>query len=329
MNPRTPRLSALLGMLALVAGAGQDVALAQNQAQPRPASAPKTLAQVRAERDALRAKAEAVTYDLDKLDAWIRLGEACERDLREGFRAAVVGDKRTVFMERSAFRGSVQRHVMQSIMAEFARTGDYGVLRRLADAGLLKEMMARLEEDALRKSEAYRQKLAADLDAQRHRSVRLWDRKSSLRLQIQRLNERETELAAADPNSGGLPRDPLGRWPAVDRDVYRLSDRKEALGLRLDEIRKAGNWSADHHFQVGTFIGVAKTFQELDLTGTLMNRYAGCYDTKNLRRAAVLANARTGMYTPGERIAELDKITAEFNTCIGKAVSDFQKARGR
>ena len=81
---------------------------------------------------------------------------------------------------------------------------------------------------------------------------------------------------------------------------------------------------------MGTRIGVAQTFQELGITETLMRRYAACYDTKNLRRAAVLANARTGMYkTPGERIAALDEIGVDFNTCIGKAEADFQRDRGR
>ena len=81
---------------------------------------------------------------------------------------------------------------------------------------------------------------------------------------------------------------------------------------------------------MGTRIGVAKTFQEPGLTETLTRRYAACYDTKNLRRAAVLANARTGMYkTPGERIAALDEIGVDFNTCIAKAASDFKTARGR
>jgi hypothetical protein len=166
------------------------------------------------------------------------------------------------------------------------------------------------------------------LEAKRRQLKQNVERQDSLQRQIWDLVKREAELRAADRSSGGVPRDTGGESPRVDN--RRLSERKVSLGLDLDRIRKAGNWSADHHYQVGMLIGFAKTFEELEIVEKLMRDYAACYDTKNLRRAAVLANARAGMYkTGGERIAALDKIAVDFNTCAGKAGNDFTTARGR
>lgn len=330
MNPRILQLASLLGMLVLVAGVGTDVALAQNQANPRPASTARTLADVRKQIDDLNKRVQTIVYDSDRLDAWIRLGEAREAELRDLRRVAVVEDgKPTVFMDRSAVRQSLLRHVTQAII-EAAGAGDVNKLSLAADAGLLKEMVARLEEDVLRESETFRQKLAADLVAQRARAGRLDESMNRAWRQINELELRVAELKWAELDRGGVVRESLDTQ-AFFTNLPRVSSGfKEWLGMELDRIRTAGNWSADHHFQVGTLIGVAKTNEELDLTNTLMKKYAACYNTKNLRRAAVLANARAGMYaSPGDRIAALDEITGEFNACIGKAEADFRAARGR
>jgi hypothetical protein len=288
------------------------------------------LEKVRAERDESRRKYDAVANERDQLRAFLSLGETYERDLRQGRLVAVVGDKRIVFMERSALRRSLQRHVFVWTVEEFANSFDYRELHRLEDAEGLKKLIVDLEADALRQSEAYRQRLAADITAQLARYARLWDRQESLRLKIRQLEDRASELERADFSRGVVTPDPSRPWPAVDKYGLRLSELKQVLGVELDQIRKAGNWSADHHFQVGTLIGSAKSFDELRVTERLMRDYADCYGRKNLRRAVVLANARTGMYkTPGERIAALDEIAVDFNTCAGKAAAEFQTARGR
>jgi len=330
MNARRMRLSALLGVLVLVAGSGASLASARDQAQreANPPSAPKTVEQASQQLAGLQRQADAARYELDQLEVAIKLVEAREAELREGRRVALVGENRTVFMDRAAFNRSLLRHVTQSIIDEAASKGDAGALGLAADADLLKEMVRTLERDALRESENYRQWLMLDLAGFSRRENVVRTREWRLQSEIERLAEQRDRLEAEQAAREG--RAPAVRNPAdVSSYPAGLSNGKAFFGGKLEELRKAGNWSADHHFQVGTLIGVAKTLNELYSAARMMYEYAACYDTKNLRRAAVLANARTGMYTPGERIAELDKITAEFNTCIGKAVSDFQKARGR
>jgi hypothetical protein len=77
-----------------------------------------------------------------------------------------------------------------------------------------------------------------------------------------------------------LPRD--GREPDIilDQDLYSypdgLDEFKKRLGKELDQVRLAGAWSADHHFQVGTLIAIAKTFAAADAARQLMNDYAAC-----------------------------------------------------
>jgi hypothetical protein len=326
MNARTLRWSALLVALVLVAG-GSGLALEQAQNQPAPASAPRTLADVASKIDDLYKRVEAVLYAEDVLDAWIRLAEAREAELNAGRRVAVVGDNRTVFMDRAAFNQSLLRHVTQSIIDEAAsEKGDPRALGLAADADLLKEMVRALERVALAKSEEYLRALAADIADQIARKYDLMGRRYELLGEIGELVALEARLERAEANWGGVPRP--ARTSA--RNSFDLGSSKEFLGRDLDELRKAQNWSADHHMQVGTLIGVARTMEELYAAARLVVDYGRCYDTKNLRRAAVLANARTGMYkTPGERIAALDEIAFDFNTCTGKAAADFSEARGR
>jgi hypothetical protein len=327
MNARTPRWLALLGMLALMAG-GAGLALAQGQAKPAPASEPGTLADVTRRIADLNKSIEAALYESSKVETWITLGEAREAELRAGRRVAVGEGSRTVFMDRAVLNQSLLRHVTQSIIDEAASEGDNDLLGLAADAGLLKEMVRELERDALEKSEEYRRALTGELDAQRARLSSVFARRARLAREVAPLEDLEAELERAEVARGGVLPQEAARQSA--RSSYDLQYAKQVLGERLESARKAQNWSADHHFQVGMLIGYARTFQELALTSTLMREYAGCYETMNLRRAAVLANARTGMYkTPGERIAELDKIGRTFNECTGKAAADFHRARGR
>jgi len=328
MNPLTLLRAAALGIAAFAVAAGASPALAQPQA--RPATAAKTLPELRAERAALSARSDALSNERDKLNAWIMMGAIYSRDLGARTRVAVGGDKGTVLMERSALRGSLQRHVLRWTMAEFARTGDKTDLRVLTDVRAFNDEVEALEAEALRESEAYRRKLDAEVEAYRDRADRLWLLQLRLLQQIEQVEDRMKQLAHAAGNPAAPSPEPSLAWPAVDQAGLSLSERKRILGVDLEDIRRAGNWSPDHHFQVGTFIGVARTFQELAITETLMGQYAACYEKKNADRATVQANARAGMYrTPGERIGELAKVQHVFDACIAKAESAFQKARGR
>jgi hypothetical protein len=332
MNARTLRWLPLLGACALsVAGANTASAQPPPQAQPQ-TGARAVSKQIEADRKLwaeLAKEADDARYELDHLDAWIRLGEAREAELREGSRVALVGDTRTVFMDTSALRASVRRHVLQWTMDEFRRTGDYTLLQDIGDADAVQKRAAELEADVLKDSENYRQWLVLDLAEMRRRR-----RSQEMRFLLNRMrmhslltNSDDPELERSYPEAQSQP---AGRRDLGSTYPSDLGAEKRRLGLELDDIRKAGHWSADHHMQVGTFIGVARTLNELYSAARMMYEYAACYDTKNLRRASVLANDRTGMYkTPGERIAALDEIGVDFNTCIGKAEADFQRDRGR
>lgn len=322
MNARTVRESVFLVALVLAAG-GAGLARAQTQAQPettRP-PAPKSVEEADQLLAELQGQADATLYESDRVSMAGQLLEARQAELKSGSRVAVEGDSRTVFMDTPAMRASLRRHVLQWTMAEFKRTGDYALLRDLGDADAIKRRAAELEADVLEESENYRQWLAISIQDVVRRKNKLMERYISIWGHIHRVREERARLAETQ----GLP---VGRYK-YDH-ARTLSELKGQLGEALDEKRKAGNWSADHHMQVGTLIGVARTVQDLGLIEGLMLEYAGCYDTKNLRRAEVLANARTGMYkTPGDRIAALDKVSAEFNTCVGDAAVEFHTARAR
>jgi len=110
--------------------------------------------------------------------------------------------------------------------------------------------------------------------------------------------------------------------PAAPED---LSAQKKALGDELNRVRLEGRWTADHHSQVGTFVGNAKTSAALDATERLMREYAACYATKNADTANIQEAARAGRYpTPGDRIGELDNVGAAFNGCMAAALSRWK-----
>jgi hypothetical protein len=245
MNARASGLWALLSALAIAGGGGANQAWAQKQAKPAPAGESKTLAHVRAERDELRSKFDAVRYECDKLRAWISLGETYERDLREGRLVAVVGDERTVFMERSALRRSLQRHVFVWTVEEFANSLDYRELRRLEDAEALKQLIAALEADALRQSDEYRRTIAANLEAQLLRLQRNWERQESLRRRIRQLEDRETELEMAEFSQEAVTPDPSRPWPAVDKYGLRLPEANISRWVRSSgSPRHFRNWKS-------------------------------------------------------------------------------------
>ncbi len=326
MNARTVLSLVLLSVLALAGGAGVNMALAQTPVQPQagPPPAPKAVEEADQLLADLKRQVDETNYTLDQVRMAIWLFEARQEELKAGRRVAVVGDSRTVFMDTPAMRASLRRHVLQWTMGEFRRTGNYALLKDLGDADVIKRRAAELEADVLNESKNYLQWLENNLVEARRREARFWEHHRSLWININRVAEARTRLGGGE---AGEPRLPGGR-DDIDSDM--LSDQKALLGDVLNMERSAGNWSADHHMQVGTLIGVARTLQELNLTRDLMNDYVACYDTKNRRRAEVLANARTGMFkTAGERIAALDKVTAEFNKCVGDAAADFHTARSR
>lgn len=282
MPGRGPRLTSVfvLGIALVPAGTGQ--AAAQGGSWTRAMS-----------NDMLRSEIADDTRRLDNCQLTLDIWRTYERRLRDGTLVAVPGDRETVFMTRTALRGSLQRHVMRTIIARFAASGDFDALRGLADAALINSMAAQLEREVIAKSNEYADKriaMVAEIEAD--------IQKLEARLESYESELRRRAIAAARAEGGEAP--------AEDRrlaEVRGLSARRRALGEELERTRLAGAWVADHHFQVGTLIGNSRTWDALNAVEVLMRDYARCYATWNTDREAVAAAARAGRYpTPGDRI---------------------------
>jgi hypothetical protein len=333
MNARATFWATLCAaLLAGVVSTRLATAQPQTQAAPRTTTSPQATAGrvLSPDFDQLARALDRANYNLDLTDAWIRLGEAREADLREGRMVAVVGEKRTVFIDRSALRRSLQRTMIQTTAADFTRDGDYASLRDLGDAAAWKRIVDELESDVLRESENYRQWIESDLIRSRRDREQiakfLSDAKASFDALADRWDSEEQWLARRQG------REPRQYARAADLGTYPqdLRQAKEQMGKRLDDIRKAGNWIADHHFQVGTLIGLARTVEELSVVEKLMRDYAACYDTRNLAIGVVRVNNDAKLYpTPGDRVRETNRITDEFNGCMGRASAAYQEARRR
>jgi len=257
--------------------------------------------------EGLRTDIGVTRHRLSVLEATLIIVRSYEAEMRAGSRVAVAGGGNPVFMTRAALRGSLQRRVIQAAVSEWTRNGDYESLAVLADAARIRSTVDELEREALEESDAFfndwvRKKAAIEAEMDFNRGL------------LQRL---EDELRRGTGGGAAAP-PPGGTWED-------LRARKRALGLELDNIRKAGQWLADHHMQVGTLIGNALTSAQLNRTETLMHDYEECYRKKNTDRAAVLEAARAGRYpTPSDRIAELDRVQATFDGCMGTAISTWR-----
>ena len=99
------------------------------------------------------------------------------------------------------------------------------------------------------------------------------------------------------------------------------------MGEELNRVRTEGRWSPDHHYQVGTFLGNAKTSAGLDAIDILIRDYSACYARKNTDTAAIQEAAKAGRYpTPGDRIGALDSVGGVFNQCIDAALTRWKGA---
>jgi hypothetical protein len=113
--------------------------------------------------------------------------------------------------------------------------------------------------------------------------------------------------------------------PPAPAERQELAARKKTMGDELNRVRIEGRWSADHHLQVGTFLGNAQTPAGLDAIDILIRDYSACYARKNTDTAGIQEAAKTGRYpTPGDRIAESDKVTTRFNQCIDSALTRWK-----
>jgi hypothetical protein len=123
----------------------------------------------------------------------------------------------------------------------------------------------------------------------------------------------------------GAPAAASAAPPALSPE--ELAARKKAVGDELNRVRIEGRWSPDHHYQVGTFIGNARTGAALGAIEALIRDYAGCYATKNAAADRIQAAARAGQYpTPGDRVDATNKVTAVFNQCIDAALARWRGA---
>jgi hypothetical protein len=252
--------------------------------------------------DAYRMQARALSI----AEADLAMLKSYKKQMQDGTYVAIErqGTDDVVFMRRDTLRGSLQRYVIQSLVVAVADAGEMTVLRQLADPRFVNSMVADLERDVLEQSNAYLPRLQRRIDVLEQSAARLRD-------------YMRTEDARLRASPGG-------------QEILDLSERKKHLGVELERIRRAGDWIADHHFQVGTLIAGARTSVILDAAERLMRDYASCYFKRNADRQRIADAARAGRYpTPGDRIGELSKSTNAFNGCIGRAAAKFGEARRR
>jgi len=221
-----------------------------------------------------------------------------EGELRDGSLVAVVRKTRVDYVERAALRESLRFEVVRTALTESVSKADPDSIGTLGDEAFVSSAASALEREIVAESNAHRETISRD-------RARIEERIRQLREELARLE------GGARPQAPPVPED--------------LTARKRAMGEELNRVRTEGRWSPDHHYQVGVFLGNARTSAGLDAIEVLIRGYAACYATKNADNDRVQQATKAGRYpTPGDRIGALGEVGRAFNHCIDAAFARWK-----
>lgn len=115
--------------------------------------------------------------------------------------------------------------------------------------------------------------------------------------------------------------------PSKSTADKELAARKKVISAEVNRVRIERRWSPDHHYQVGTLLGNAKTLTGVDAIEVLMRDHAACYARKNSETDRIQEAARAGQYpTPDQRVGALNQASAVFDRCIETAIATWRGA---